>query len=112
MDAELGRSTGTATTIDRRGVAHHHAHIHGALIFFALLGGLAVFGPIGLLLGPLCVAFFLAVLRIYERDYGLSSARPGDPVTPPQNQPTVGEGEEWEPSGLHLNEDVHERPHH
>jgi predicted PurR-regulated permease PerM len=93
-------------------LAKRGMHMHGALIFFALLGGLSVFGPIGLLLGPLCVAFFLAVLRIYERDYGRASPRPGDPVTPPQNQPTVGEGEEWEPSGAHLREDVHERPHH
>lgn len=66
-------------------------HMHGAIIFFALLGGLSVFGPIGLLLGPLSVAFFLAVLRIYERDYGQPSGRPGAPPTPPRNQPTVGE---------------------
>jgi predicted PurR-regulated permease PerM len=87
-------------------------HLHGAIIFFALLGGLAVFGPIGLLLGPLCVAFFLAVLRIYERDFGRPSARPGDPATPPQNQPTVGEGEEWEPSGFHLDEETGDRHPH
>jgi predicted PurR-regulated permease PerM len=55
-------------------------HIHGAIVFFALIGGLSVFGPIGLLLGPLSVAFFLAVLRIYERDYGRPSSRPGDPA--------------------------------
>jgi len=87
-------------------------HMHGAIIFFALLGGLSIFGPIGLLLGPLCVAFFLAVLRIYERDFGRPSPRPGDPSTPPQNQPTVAEGEEWEPSGLHLEEGAQERPPH
>ena len=38
-------------------------------VFFALLGGLASFGPIGLLLGPLVVAFFLAVVRIVRREY-------------------------------------------
>jgi predicted PurR-regulated permease PerM len=43
--------------------------IHGAVVFFALLGGLAAFGPIGLLLGPLSVAFFLAVVRIVRREY-------------------------------------------
>jgi predicted PurR-regulated permease PerM len=42
--------------------------IHGAVVFFALLGGLAVFGPIGLLLGPLVIAFFLASVRIARRD--------------------------------------------
>jgi predicted PurR-regulated permease PerM len=85
-------------------LAKRGMHMHGAIIFFALLGGLAVFGAIGLLLGPLIVAFFLSVVRIYERDYGRPSARPGDPATPPQNKPTVPEGEEWEPSGFHPGE--------
>lgn len=51
--------------------------IHGAVVFFSLIGGLAAFGAIGLLLGPLLVALFLAVLRIYHRDY-----TPGDPRIP------------------------------
>ncbi|WP_375757081.1 AI-2E family transporter [Corallococcus exercitus] len=55
---------------------------HGAIIFFALLGGLAAFGTVGLLLGPLIVAFFLSVVRIYERDYGRPNPRLGDPATP------------------------------
>ena len=44
--------------------------IHGAIIFFALLGGIAVFGPVGFLLGPLSVTFLVAVVRMYRRDYG------------------------------------------
>jgi predicted PurR-regulated permease PerM len=40
----------------------------GAVVFFSLIGGLGAFGPIGLLLGPLTVAFFVALLRIYRRD--------------------------------------------
>ncbi len=47
----------------------HGANMHGAIIFFALLGGLAAFGAMGLLIGPLAVALFLAMLRIYQRDY-------------------------------------------
>jgi predicted PurR-regulated permease PerM len=53
----------------RRGLS-----LHGALVFFALLGGLAAFGAVGLLLGPLIVSFFLALLRIYQRDYGRRSS--------------------------------------
>jgi predicted PurR-regulated permease PerM len=87
-------------------------HMHGAIIFFSLLGGLAIFGAIGLLLGPLSVAFFLAVVRIYERDYGRPSERPGDPPTPPSTLPTVAEGEEWEPSGQHAGGLVEERQPH
>lgn len=59
-------------------------HVHGGVVFFALLGGLAVFGVVGLLLGPLIVSFFLALVRIYERDYGRAAPRPGDPATPPE----------------------------
>jgi predicted PurR-regulated permease PerM len=43
-------------------------HLHGAVIFFALLGGLAYFGPVGLIAGPLVVSFFLAVLHMWDRD--------------------------------------------
>jgi predicted PurR-regulated permease PerM len=45
-------------------------HMHGAIVFFALLGGLATFGTVGLLLGPLIVTLFLALVRIHQRDYG------------------------------------------
>jgi predicted PurR-regulated permease PerM len=51
--------------------------IHGAVVFFALIGGLATFGAIGLILGPLLVSLFLAVLRIYHQDY-----TPGDSRMP------------------------------
>ena len=44
--------------------------MHGSVLFFALIGGLAAFGITGLLLGPLAIALFLALLRIYRRDYG------------------------------------------
>lgn len=50
--------------------------LHGALVFFSLLGGLAAFGAVGLLLGPLSVSFFLALIRIYQRDYGRAKAEP------------------------------------
>jgi predicted PurR-regulated permease PerM len=47
--------------------------IHGAVVFFALLGGIAVFGAIGLVAGPLVVAFFLATVRLYQRDFGVDA---------------------------------------
>jgi predicted PurR-regulated permease PerM len=46
----------------------------GAVVFFALIGGLGAFGPIGLIMGPLTVAFFVALLRMYRRDPELSAA--------------------------------------
>jgi predicted PurR-regulated permease PerM len=54
--------------------------LHGAVVFFSLIGGLAAFGPIGLLLGPLSVAFFLALVRMYHRDF--SPQRPDVPSLP------------------------------
>lgn len=97
-------------------LAKRGMQMHGAIVFFSLLGGLAVFGAIGLLLGPLIVAFFLTVVRIYERDYGRPSPRPGDPGTPPQTRPvlappTLAEGEEFEPSELHTHGEREEHPH-
>jgi predicted PurR-regulated permease PerM len=47
--------------------------IHGGVIFFALLGGLAVFGMVGLVAGPLVVAFFLSVVRMW-RDHDVYAA--------------------------------------
>jgi predicted PurR-regulated permease PerM len=43
--------------------------MRSAVVFFALIGGLGAFGAIGLVIGPLVVALFLALIRIYRRDY-------------------------------------------
>lgn len=42
----------------------------GALVFFSLVGGLAAFGAIGLIVGPLALAAFLALVRIQRRTDG------------------------------------------
>jgi len=52
--------------------------MHTGLIFLSLLGGLAMFGLLGILLGPLIVAFFLAMVRIYERDFRASGTAVAD----------------------------------
>lgn len=57
--------------------------VDGGLIFFALLGGMATFGPVGLVAGPLILSFFLAIVRL-----GLQESRPlasePDPDAAPQ----------------------------
>lgn len=40
-------------------------HLHPLLVFISVIGGLAFFGPLGFLLGPLTVSVFLALLEIY-----------------------------------------------
>jgi predicted PurR-regulated permease PerM len=44
------------------------AEMDGAVVFFSLIGGILAFGTVGLIIGPLVVALFLALLRMYHRD--------------------------------------------
>lgn len=41
--------------------------IHPLLTFFSVLGGLAAFGMVGLILGPLVLAMLLSLVDVYER---------------------------------------------
>jgi predicted PurR-regulated permease PerM len=43
--------------------------MNGAVVFFALIGGIGAFGAVGLLLGPLVMTLFLSLLRMYQRDF-------------------------------------------
>jgi predicted PurR-regulated permease PerM len=42
--------------------------IHGAFIFFSLIGGIILFGFTGLLLGPLALGLFTSLVRYHARD--------------------------------------------
>ncbi len=57
-------------------LARRGMQMHGAIVFFSLLGGLAAFGVVGLLLGPLIMSLFLALVRIYQRDFVNIEASP------------------------------------
>lgn len=41
-------------------------HLHPLAVFIAVLGGIAFFGPLGFLLGPLAMSVFLALVDIYS----------------------------------------------
>ena len=45
------------------------AKIHILLIFFSLIGGMTLFGPVGILFGPVITTLFLACVRIYREDF-------------------------------------------
>lgn len=47
----------------------NEVRLHGALIFFALLGGLSYFGGVGLVAGPVILVFFLAVVKMCRQQY-------------------------------------------
>ena len=67
--------------------------LHPLLVFLSMFGGLAVFGMMGLLVGPLIASIFMAMVRIYRRDFlGLRSAprelvAPVEPVVEPVTGP-------------------------
>jgi len=52
-----------------RAILHSSEEVHAGLVFLSLLGGIEMFGIVGVVLGPLMVAFFLSMVRIYERDF-------------------------------------------
>ncbi len=39
------------------------------LVFIAIFGGVEAFGILGIVVGPIAVALFLSIIRIYLRDY-------------------------------------------
>src|SRR5262245_13816022 len=43
-------------------------HVHGALVFFSIIGGLQLFGVAGLVVGPMALTLFLTLMRFYRRD--------------------------------------------
>jgi predicted PurR-regulated permease PerM len=47
----------------------NRADIHPMFVLVGVLGGAAVFGFVGLFLGPLIVGVTIAVLKVYEADY-------------------------------------------
>lgn len=51
---------------------------HGALVFFAMIGGVLLVGPIGIVVGPLALTFFLTMVHFRQRDLA-ASADPGPP---------------------------------
>ena len=44
-------------------------------LFFGILGGLAVFGALGLILGPVLFALLAALLDLYSQEYGTATER-------------------------------------
>lgn len=50
-------------------IMQEKAKVHILLIFFSLIGGLSLFGPIGILFGPIITALFMACLKIYREDF-------------------------------------------
>ncbi|KMQ51108.1 putative membrane protein [Chitinispirillum alkaliphilum] len=64
-------STFIVSNIDnllRPHVVGHGAKIHDLMIFLSTLGGLALYGVMGFIIGPTIAAFFLTVVEIYKME--------------------------------------------
>jgi predicted PurR-regulated permease PerM len=67
----LALNFGVVSTIDnvlRPRLVGQSARMHDLLIFFSTIGGLAMFGPIGVITGPVIMAFFVSITEIYTME--------------------------------------------
>jgi predicted PurR-regulated permease PerM len=70
---------GTIDNFLRPKLVGERAGLHELLIFFSVLGGLRIWGALGLALGPVVVAITLALLDIFRRaDSESQNAAPAD----------------------------------
>ena len=62
--------------------------VHPLIVFLSIFGGLAAFGAIGVVLGPVVASLTMALLRIWERDF----IGPHQPAAPPPPEPEKAPG--------------------
>lgn len=60
-----------------------HVRLPALLIFLSVLGGIALFGVLGLLYGPLIVALFMTLSKLYHQHYKAALLRPARPPASP-----------------------------
>jgi predicted PurR-regulated permease PerM len=58
---------GVVDNILRPKLVGERARLHELLIFFSVLGGLQIWGPLGLVLGPVMIAITIALFEIFRR---------------------------------------------
>jgi predicted PurR-regulated permease PerM len=67
----IALSLGVVSSVDnilRPLVVGRSSRMHDLLIFFSTIGGLAMFGPIGVITGPVILAFFVSITEIYAME--------------------------------------------
>jgi predicted PurR-regulated permease PerM len=78
---------GSADNVLRPKLCGSRMALHPLLVFLSMFGGVAVFGMMGMLVGPLIAAFFMAMVRIYRRDFLGLHAQPT--LAEPAAEPAV-----------------------
>ncbi len=66
---------GIAEDILRPYIVGRYNNIHTALILLSVLGGISAFGIVGLILGPIILAFFLAMLNVSQEEFAPASVQ-------------------------------------
>ncbi len=61
----------TVDNIIRPKLIGSKAHVHPVVVLLGVLGGIAVFGFSGLILGPLVLSIFVTVLNVYRKEFGM-----------------------------------------
>jgi predicted PurR-regulated permease PerM len=61
--------TGAANYVLRPRLLGSKTRMNELLVFIALFGGVAAFGLLGIILGPIVTALFVSLVHIYQRDY-------------------------------------------
>lgn len=80
----------TADNVIKPLVLHGQSNLHPLLALLSVLGGVTVLGPIGILVGPMLVAFLQALLTMLRKELDLLEGET-EPATaeapPPREQP-------------------------
>ncbi len=82
-------------------VLHGQANLHPLLALLSVIGGIQVLGPIGILVGPMLVAFLQALLNMLNKELellGQESDATGKPVVFATGSPTPDESPPATPS--------------
>jgi predicted PurR-regulated permease PerM len=63
------------------------AKLHDLLIFFSTLGGIALFGIMGFIVGPVLAALFMTIIDIYGMEFAAQLEAPYTKTPPPPSPP-------------------------
>jgi predicted PurR-regulated permease PerM len=73
---------GTVDNLLRPVLIRGDLDVHGALIFFSIVGGISVFGLAGIVVGPMALTLTLTMVRFYRRDVRRRMTAPPGSTTP------------------------------
>lgn len=70
-------------------VLHGQSNLHPLLALLSVLGGVQALGPVGIVVGPMAVAFLQTLLAMVRTEIGRIDAVASEPEPPPTETPTA-----------------------